>query len=164
MMNSVSTPSEAHTSFRIDRKLQAAPARVFSAWSRADAKQAWFSCHDDWHNSGYLLDFRIGGSEYSEVHDGDGLAHVFRAHFLDIVPDRRIVYAYDLLLGERRISVSLVTVAFQPDAGGTLMSFTEQVVFLDGYTDHGERREGTEVGLDKLGTWLAAQPVDAAIG
>ncbi len=163
-MNPPSTPSEAHTSFRIDRKLQATPARVFAAWSRAEAKQAWFSCHDDWRNNGYLLDFRIGGSEYNEVRDGDGLAHVFRAHFLDIVPDRRIVYAYDLLLGERRISVSLVTVAFQPDAGGTLMSFTEQVVFLDGYADHGERREGTEIGLDKLGTWLAAQSVDAVGG
>lgn len=163
-MNSVSTPSEAHTSFRIDRKLQAAPARVFAAWSRAEAKQAWFSCHDDWRNAGYALDFRVGGSEYNEVSDGDGLAHVFRAHFLDIVPDRRIVYAYELLLGERRISVSLVTVAFQPDAGGTLMSFTEQVVFLDGYTDNGERREGTEVGLDKLGAWLVSPSADAVVG
>lgn len=159
-MSTVSPLSEAHTSFRIDRKLQASPARVFSAWSRAEAKQAWFSCHDDWRNAGYALDFRIGGSEYNEVRDRDGLAHVYRAHFLDIVPDRRIVYAYDLLLGERRISVSLVTVAFQVDAGGTLMSFTEQVVFLDGHADHGERREGTEVGLDKLGDWLALQPAD----
>lgn len=163
-MNSVSTPSEAHTSFRIDRKLQAAPARVFAAWSRAEAKQAWFSCHEDWRDAGYALDFRVGGSEYNEVGDGDGLAHVFRAHFLDIVPDRRIVYAYELLLGERRISVSLVTVAFQPDAGGTLMSFTEQVVFLDGYTDNGERREGTEVGLDKLGAWLVSPSADAVVG
>lgn len=163
-MSPGSTPSEAHTSFRIERKLQATPARAFSAWSRADAKQAWFSCHDDWRNAGYALDFRVGGSEYSEVRDGDGRAHVFRAHFLDIVPDRRIVYAYDLLMGERRISVSLVTVAFQPDACGTLMSFTEQVVFLDGYADHGERREGTEVGLDRLGAWLATQAVDRGTG
>ncbi|UBB27109.1 SRPBCC family protein [Pseudoxanthomonas japonensis] len=154
-MPPLSELSEAHTHFRIDRKLPATPARVFAAWSQAEAKQAWFSCHDDWNNAGYALDFRIGGSEYNQVHDSDGLAHVFRAHFLDIVPERRIIYAYDLLLGERRISVSLVTVSLRPDAGGTLMSFTEQVVFLDGYTDHGERREGTEVGLEKLAAWLA---------
>jgi len=159
-MNAVPALSEAHTSFRIDRKLPALPARVFAAWSRAEAKQAWFSCHDDWRNAGYALDFRVGGSEYNEVRDRDGVAHVFRAHFLDIVPDRRIVYAYELLLGERRISVSLVTVAFQPDAGGTLMSFTEQVVFLDGHADDGERREGTEVGLDRLAAWLGAPPAD----
>lgn len=159
-MNAVPALSEVHTSFRIDRKLPALPARVFAAWSRAEAKQAWFSCHDDWRNAGYALDFRVGGSEYNEVRDRDGVAHVFRAHFLDIVPDRRIVYAYELLLGERRISVSLVTVAFQPDAGGTLMSFTEQVVFLDGHADDGERREGTEVGLDRLAAWLGAPPAD----
>ncbi len=159
-MNAVPALSEAHTSFRIDRKLPALPARVFAAWSRAEAKQAWFSCHDDWRNAGYALDFRVGGSEYNEVRDGGDVAHVFRAHFLDIVPDRRIVYAYELLLGERRISVSLVTVAFQPDAGGTLMSFTEQVVFLDGHADDGERREGTEVGLDRLAAWLGAPPAD----
>lgn len=147
--------SEAHSSFRIDRKLAASPARAFAAWASVPAKRQWFSCDESWTRGEHVMDFRVGGEERSEVRDNDGLVHGFRAHYLDIVPDSRIIYAYDLSMGGRRISVSLVTVAFQADAGGTLMSFTEQIVFLDGYRDDGERRQGTAEGLDKLVAMLA---------
>lgn len=153
-MSTLANASEAHSTFRIDRKLKATPARVYAAWSQAEAKRRWFSCHDDGTKFDYTLDFRLDGGESSRVRDGDGVLHGMRAWFLDIVPERRIVYAYELLMDERRISVSLVTVAFVPDHGGTLMSFTEQVVFLDGYQDGGERREGTEEGLKRLAIWL----------
>jgi uncharacterized protein YndB with AHSA1/START domain len=79
-----------------------------------------------------------------------GSVHAFKAWFLDVVPDERIVYAYDMLVDDVRISVSLVTVTFQRDGAKTKMTFTEQVVFLDGHGDAEERREGTELGLTRL--------------
>jgi uncharacterized protein YndB with AHSA1/START domain len=36
------------------------------------------------------------------------------ARYCDIVPDQRIVYTYDMHMGEMRISVSLATVEFKP--------------------------------------------------
>lgn len=58
-----------------------------------------------------------------------GLLHAYDAHYIDIVPDVRIIYAYEMKLGESRISASLTTVAFEAEPGGTRMVFTEQVVF-----------------------------------
>jgi hypothetical protein len=52
--------------------------------------------------------------------------------------------------GDARISVSLVTVVFEPGLKKTQMTFTEQVVFLDGHGNLQERREGTEIGLARL--------------
>jgi uncharacterized protein YndB with AHSA1/START domain len=143
-------PSAEHTTIIIERHLSAPPARVFRAWSRPEAKRQWFACHEDWGSLEYALDFREGGRERNCVSDAEGVLHAYEALYLDIVPDTRIIYAYDMKLGEARISASLATVAFEAEAGGTRMVFTEQVVFLDGYADDGSRLQGTEILLDRV--------------
>ena len=59
-----------------------------------------------------------------------------------------------MYIGDRRISVSLATIQFQPGAGGTRMTLTEQGAFLDGLDDPGEREHGTNVLMDALGATL----------
>jgi uncharacterized protein YndB with AHSA1/START domain len=66
------------------------------------------------------------------------------------VSERRIVYSYDMLADEVRISVSLVTIELLPDGTGTRLLFTEQGAFLDGHEAPAHREHGTGVGLDKL--------------
>ncbi|MGV4795528.1 SRPBCC family protein [Rhizobium sp. F40D2] len=150
----MTTRSAEHTTLVIERRLKAPVARVFRAWSTPEAKRQWFACHDEWAALEYDLDFRPGGTERNYVADTDGLLHAFDAHYIDIVPDARIIYAYEMKLGERRISASLATVAFEADPEGTRMIFTEQVAFLDGYADNGARLQGTEIGLDNLELFL----------
>jgi uncharacterized protein YndB with AHSA1/START domain len=142
--------SVAHATFVIERHLAAPVERVFAAWSNAEKKRRWFACHDDWNTVEFQLDFRVDGTETNTVARPDGVRHTFKARFLDIVPQQRIVYAYDMHVGDARISVSLVTVVFEHDLKKTRMTFTEQVVFLDGHGDLEERREGTEIGLARL--------------
>jgi uncharacterized protein YndB with AHSA1/START domain len=142
--------SVAHATFVIERHLAAPVERVFAAWSNAEKKRSWFACHDDWSTVAWELDFRVDGAETNTVVRPDGIRHTFKARFLDIVPQQRIVYAYDMHVGDARISVSLVTVVFERDLKKTRMTFTEQVVFLDGHGDLQERREGTEIGLARL--------------
>ena len=150
--SNVRAPSVAHSTFVIERRFAAAVERVFATWSNPDKKRRWFACHDDWVAVDYQLDFREGGREINVVGERDGTLHAFTGYFLDIVPNARIVYAYEMSLGGVRISASLVTVVFAAAAGTTTMTFTEQVVFLDGGADAQveERREGTELGLARI--------------
>jgi uncharacterized protein YndB with AHSA1/START domain len=147
--------SVAHSTFDIERALPAPVERVFAAWSDAATKRRWAACHDDWRLEEHRLDFRVGGTEVNRTVEPDGTAHTMNARFLDIVPDQRIVYVYDMQVGDTRISVSLVTVVFErartkTAKATTKMTFTEQVTFLDGHGDAEERREGTEEGFARL--------------
>ncbi len=146
-----------HATFTIERVYPAAPARVFAAWSNKEAKTAWAYCHPEWPVSEHVFDFREGGREHLVTGPAGGTRHVFDAVFHDIVPDQRIVYAYDMHLDARRISVSLTTIEFFAVAGGTRLVFTEQGVFLDGYDDIAGREEGTRIGLDNLDRQLRQQ-------
>ncbi len=146
-----------HATFTIERVYPATPARVFRAWSNKEAKTAWAYCHAEWPVTDHVFDFRVGGREYLVTGPVGGTRHIFNGHFFDIVPDQRIVYAYDMHLDDRRISVSLTTIEFFAVAGGTRMVFTEQGVFLDGYDDIAGREEGTRIGLGNLDRLLGRQ-------
>jgi uncharacterized protein YndB with AHSA1/START domain len=43
-----------------------------------------------------------------------GVITDFQAHYLDIVPLKRIVYSYTMHVDEKKISVSLATIQFEP--------------------------------------------------
>jgi uncharacterized protein YndB with AHSA1/START domain len=146
----MTTRSVEHTSFSLERDFAAAPERVFRAWSDADAKRSWFVCDPDMKVTDYRLDFRPGGRETNQVEAPDGSVHRFQGFYLDIVENERLIYAFDMLLGETRISASLATIEFRPRQGGTRMVYTEQVAFLDGYQDREERIRGTDEGFDNL--------------
>lgn len=151
-------PSVTHSTIVIERTYAAAPARVFAAWARPEIKARWFACHDEWVAGELEMDFRVGGRERVVTGPAGGPAHRFDAHYRDIVPDRRIVYTYDMRVGDALISVSLATVEFLADGRGTRMVFTEQVAILDGHTDAAEREEGTRLGLARLDAELERDP------
>lgn len=146
-----------HATFTIGRVYPAEPGRVFAAWSDKQAKAAWAYCHAEWVPSVHEFDFRVGGRERAITGPAGGTAHIFDALYYDIVPDQRIVYAYDMHLDRQRISISLATVEFFATDGGTRLVFTEQGVFLDGYDDIAGREEGTRIGLANLEQQLRQQ-------
>ena len=136
--------------FTIERHYPAKPARVFAAWASVEAKARWAYCDEAWKPQLHELDFRVGGRERAITGPAGGTRHIFDAVYWDIVPDQRIIFSYDMHLDARRISVSLSTIEFFAEAGGTRMRFTEQGVFLDGYDDIAGREEGTRIGFDNL--------------
>jgi uncharacterized protein YndB with AHSA1/START domain len=150
----MSERSTRHDSFVLERTYPAAPARVFAAWAEPTAKARWFVGPGDWRRSRYELDFRVGGRERLSGGPPGGEVHAYDARYWDIVPDRRIVYAYDMHLDARRISVSLATVVFEPAGAGTRLVFTEQAVFLDGHEGVPSRELGTRALLENLGVAL----------
>lgn len=142
--------SAEHASFIIERNLPGRPKHAFRFWSEPEMKRRWASCHTDWQELEYSFDFRVGGSEVSCLKAPDGSLHAMRSYFLDIVEGCRIIYAYEMTADGNRISTSLATVEFTPSETGTLMTFTEQAVFLDGLASAETREEGTEMGFDRL--------------
>jgi len=150
----MSTKLTEHRTLTIERHFQAPLSRVFNAWAIAEQKRQWFACHEDWVPLEFRLDFRAGGSESSRVASTDGVVHAYQARYIDLVENERIIYAFDMMLDDVRISVSLATVTFTPEPASTKMSFVEQVVFLDGYGDNGSRLMGTEIGFDRLRLYI----------
>ena len=145
-----------HATFVIERIYPVAPARVFAAWADPVAKARWFAGSGEAKSEGRELDFRVGGTERVLTSVPGGDVHRYDAVYRDIVPDQRIIYCYDMHLGETRISVSLTTVEFHAQGKGTRMVFTEQVVFLDGYDDAGSRERGSHKLLEQLAGALAS--------
>jgi uncharacterized protein YndB with AHSA1/START domain len=139
-----------HAKFVIERTYSASPARVFNAWADPAAKARWFVGPDELKEVGREIDFRVGGRERLSSEPAGGPIHLFDCLYHDIMPDRRIVYAYDMYLDQRRISVSLATVEFEPAGAVTRLIFTEQAVFLDGAETAARREEGTRALLDNL--------------
>jgi uncharacterized protein YndB with AHSA1/START domain len=152
----MSDRSVAHATFAIERVYDASSARVFEAWADPVAKKRWFGPEEP--NGSYELDFRIGGQERSQMEHA-GSRYTFDARYQDIVPDERIVYAYDMHRDETRISVSLATVELAPAGAGTRLLFTEQAVFLDGQDTPAERERGTGTLLENLGAELQGERV-----
>ena len=139
-----------HSTFTINRTFAASPAQAFAAWADPAAKARWFAEPPSWQLLERQHDFRAGGREVLRGRWENGTVSAFDARYWDIVPDRRIVYTYDMHLDDRRISVSLSTVEFEPSGTGTRMRYTEQAVFLDGYDDASSREKGTQGLIDRL--------------
>ena len=149
--------SVEHASFTIERRYDAPPHRVFAAWADPAAKSRWFASAEGWESAPLELDFRAGGLEVGRSRMPGGPLHTYRAIYWELVADHRIVYTYEMLIDDARLSVSLVTVELSADAGGTQLALTEHGAFFDGLEDPDLRRDGTGSLLDALARELSAQ-------
>jgi uncharacterized protein YndB with AHSA1/START domain len=144
-----------HSTFRIERNLAAPRARVYAAFSDEEAKSRWFAgTPGEWTLLERSFDFRVGGEERLRGRWKSGMVSDFHARYWEILPEQRIVYAYEMHLLEKRISVSLATVEFFAEGKGTKLVVTEQGAFLNGYDDAGSREQGTNFLMDALGKSL----------
>jgi uncharacterized protein YndB with AHSA1/START domain len=143
--------STEHTTFVLERRYAASPARVFAAWADPVQKAQWFVGPDEWIKFTHETDFRVGGRERISTGPAGGPMHKFDCCYQDIVPDQRIIYSYIMHLDDTPMSISLTTIELRPDGTGTQLTFTEQGVFLDGTDWVANREEGSRGLLDKLG-------------
>ena len=147
--------SVTHATFVIERTYPvAAVARVSCACRQASQEQMVRRSRrmEAWANSRWIS--ASAAASTTAVAARAGPIHSFNAIYQDIVENQRIIYAYDMHIDDRRISVSLATIELKPEGSGTRLTFTEQGAFLDGYDDPGDRERGTRLLLDALGKSL----------
>ena len=145
--------SAEHGTIRLERRYKAAPARVFAAWAEPEARTKW-DVPGRWVIAEQSFDFREGGRERKRFGPQDDPRLVADTLYLDIVPQRRIVFSYSMTSRGTPISVSLTTIEISPDGRNTHLLLTEQVAFLDGNDNAAKREEGLASMLDKIGETL----------
>lgn len=143
-----------HATFAIERHYKAAPAKVFAAFADAKKKAQWFVGPEDWERSNHTLDFRVGGKESVSGGPVGGPVHAYKATIWDIVENERLVIGYEMHLDATRISVSLGTTLIQPNGAGSILTYTEQGAYLDGYDDAGQREIGSQDLFNQLEAFL----------
>ena len=154
-------PSVIHDTFAIERTYPAPASRVFAAFASKEAKETWGDTGDlsdpgaDAADSEF--DFQIGGRERFGF-GYQGVIYRYDARYYDIVPGQRIIYSYEMYADDLRISVSVATIEFVPTADGTVLTWTEQGAYLDGFDGADAprlRQGGTAEMLDGLAKYLA---------
>ena len=138
-----------HDHFTIERTYPNCREHVWSAWSSQEKKRQWFG------DGLEEMTFGVGGSERSHFRDGMG-EHVNEGRYFEIVPGRRIVLAYSMALNGRVHTISLATIAFTDDHGGTRVNYTEQMVVIPPSDGVAGRRHGWGALLEGLEGVLAA--------
>jgi uncharacterized protein YndB with AHSA1/START domain len=145
----MSERSVVHSTFTLERIYPAPVSEVFRAWADPQIKVRWFAGR----SADYQMDFRPGGLERnSAVHDGKQIT--WESLYREIVTDERIVYTSVLAEDGTLATVSLATVEFVPDSGGTRLVLVEAGAYLDGWEQPAWREQGTGDWLDALGRHL----------
>lgn len=146
--------SPTHGQFTIERRYPQPVDKVFAAFADLDTKRRWFAEGEGFEVDHYEMDFREGGFERCDFRASDGNAGRNVTVYLDIVPNERIVTAYTMDYGGARISSSLLTIALRAEGKGTLLTLTEQGMYLPNSDGVAGREAGTKELLEALGRQL----------
>jgi len=140
-----------------------APARLlFLAYSKPEHIKRWFG-PKGWPLTKAEMDFRVGGQYHFQMTGpGSAMSPPFGGTYLEIVPDRKIVYdnGFELPHSPR----FLVTLTFEEEDGKTRLTIRtlfDSVASKELFVGQ-EMVEGTNSGLDNLEDvlrqWKAKEP------
>ena len=137
-------------SLTLQRRINAAPAKVFRAWTEAAQLMKWMHPGD----SDVVraeLDARVDGRFSIVYRKPDGREIEAGGQYLEMVPDAKLVFTWAWRSSPEQ--ESLVTVLLRPDGNGTLLTLTHEQ-FVDEET-RDLHQAGWSGGLDSLERYFA---------
>ena len=142
----------------LTRRLDAAPARVFRAWSDGDEYASWAVPGEGWVEAEREWDFREGGVQRSLFGPEGAPSIESLGRFVLIAPDRRIVSTGTMRDVARDVvsAATMMTLDLVPAGTGTALTLIDQSVFLGEGETPEMRRAGWDWILDRLADHLAA--------
>ena len=142
---SASSALNTKPSLTIKRRIKAAPAKVFAAWTQPQALAQWFG-PEQIRDSQAEIDARVGGRFRVVMNASDGQRHEVGGIYREVVPDEKLVFTWSWITTPER--ESLVTVQLKCDGEETLLTLTHEQLF-DEKTREGHHH-GWTGSLDKL--------------
>lgn len=136
---------------------------VFQAWSTAEHIKRWF-CPAHFTVPDAKVEFRVGGAFDVCMRAPNGQDHWSRGHFVEIVPNTRLVIDMNVVDADNRPLMHAHTVVtFAEECGGTRMEVTQTHTPLAPIAEQMIQGapEGWKQTLDKLERVAASMPITA---
>jgi len=134
-------PGSIVPSLTLKKRLKAAPARVWAAWTQPAQLAAWFGPGPT-RDAHAEIDLRVGGRFLARFTGETGEQHQVGGHYQEIVPEQRLVFTWAWHSTPER--VSRVTVTLKPDGAGTLLTLLhEKFADTTARDNHGRGWSGT---------------------
>jgi uncharacterized protein YndB with AHSA1/START domain len=136
-------------SLTLKRRISAAPAKVYAAWTEPEKIMRWFGS-DQGPTLHAETDLRAGGGFRIGFLMMDGQQRDVSGAYREVAPNRKLVFTWNW--ADPREPESLVTIDLKPDGDGTLLTLTHEQIVDDTVHDY---RRGWIGALDKLETLFA---------
>lgn len=149
----------------IERVVPASPARVWRAWTEPAQVQRWFSPRP-WQVAECRIDLRPGGEFHVVMRGPDGDESISAGCYLELIPERRLVWTLMLAPGFRPVHRDhpvpgfTAIITFAPEGTGTRYSATAMHLAPGDAATHAEMgfHDGWGTVLTQLAELCQAEP------
>ena len=133
---------------RLSRRFDAAPERVFDAWTDPALLRRWWAAQPDWDSPAAEADARPGGRYRLSMTDtSSGVTHTVAGEYVEVARPERLVYTWQWE-DMPNASDTRVTVEFHPDGDGTRVELHQTGFSSD--EDRDQHAHGWNGCLDNL--------------
>jgi len=145
-------PDKERPSLTLHRHYRVAPEKVWRAWTDPQALKLWFGPGEIVAVPLVEIDLRVGGRFRVTMLADDGETHDVSGTYLEIVPNRKLVFSWAWRSTPER--QSRVTVQIEPDGNGCELVLMHQQFFDEAARDG--HSHGWSGALVKLEQWLGS--------
>lgn len=148
--------SSGHSTVVVERVFDGPARRLFAAWTDAAQRSVWCAPGVGWELAHHHQDLRVGGVDAARFGPKGEPIYLSSGHFLNVVPDRRLVTVLTVHVREVPHTATLCTIDFLPAGDGrTRVIITDQSTYLDGPAAPSLRRASWEALMQRLEEHLA---------